>query len=41
MKRKFTKKEEEEFVLKAIRSVDYPWNLTLEGWHLAAKAKNA
>jgi hypothetical protein len=39
MKLKFTEKEREEFVVKAIRSVDYPWNLALEGWYLAVKAK--
>jgi hypothetical protein len=38
-KRKITEQEREEFLLKAIRSVDYPWNLTLEGWHWAIKAE--
>jgi hypothetical protein len=38
-KRKITEQEWEEFTLMAIRSVDYPWNLTLEGWYQAVKAE--
>jgi hypothetical protein len=38
-KRKFTEQEHKEFILKAVRSVDYPWNLTLEGWYHAVKAE--